>query len=312
MSDTLASILNREPPALSSYGVAAPDELRHILAKALAKHRDERYQSIKDMELDLIQLRKDVESGTARSSQKESASTETRTFESESRKQRTGMPRGQRRSLFLTVGILSAALLTWAVMANRSTVATAPQASVPPSTPVTPVADRQLTYSLLVQKTSKSKPYHDSGQAILENGAKVKFDFSVPQSGSLYLLNDGPGPDGKQELNLEFPTPSVNNGSAQVMAFKSVQTGPLVMDNHPGREKFWIVWSTRPLPDLEQAIQQVAKSGDPAIFGQQSQAIRTLLATATKARINVDHDNKQTSLSGHGDVLVGQLELEHR
>ncbi len=66
MSDTLASILHREPPALSTYGVDAPDTLDHILAKAMAKNREERYQSIKDMELDLIQLRKELDRGTVR------------------------------------------------------------------------------------------------------------------------------------------------------------------------------------------------------------------------------------------------------
>lgn len=61
VSDTIAAILSREPPAASHAGKDAPPELEHILEKALAKDREERYQSAKDMALDLKKLKSDVE-----------------------------------------------------------------------------------------------------------------------------------------------------------------------------------------------------------------------------------------------------------
>jgi hypothetical protein len=157
------------------------------------------------------------------------------------------------------------------------------------------------------------KPFAATGREIFENGWKAQFEFSVPQAGSLYLLNDGPGPGGKPELTVEFPTPSVNNGSAQVMAYKNVQSGWLVFNEQSGREKFWVIWAAKPLPDLEQAVQQVAKNKDATIQDSTlTQEIRALLARAAPATVNVDRDSKQTSLSGYGDVLVSELELEHR
>ncbi len=320
MSDTLAAILHREPAALSTYGVDAPDTLDHILAKAMAKNREERYQSIKDMELDLVQLRKELDRGTVRTRPMH-ASPESQSREhGESPKRSSGargtpgMSAGRKMSLLVSASVLAVALLIWAVAANRPKAT--PATYVGPATPAA-VAERQLSYSLLVQKMRERKVYQDpfvaTGREIFENGWKAKFDFSVPQAGSLYLLNDGPGPDGKRELAVEFPTPKVNNGSAQVMAYKNVQSDWLVFNDQSGREKFWVIWAAKPVPALEQAVQQVTKSKDATIHDLRLEAeIRTILAKATPATVNADRDSKQTSLSGRGDVLVSELELEHR
>jgi serine/threonine protein kinase len=319
MSDTLASILNREPDTLSSYGVDVPEELKHILSKAMAKDREERYQSIKDMELDLVQLRRELESGRARNRGMEAASPERESREKAGGSLRSngsgGMSAGRKMSLLGVSSVLAIALLVWAMVANRPGVTPAPPV-VPAAAPVA-VADRQLSYALLVQKMREGKPYQGTfaatGREIFENGWKVQFDFSIPQAGSLYLLNDGPGADGKPELSIVFPTPSVNNGSAQVLAYKNVQSGWLRFNDQPGREKFWVVWAIKPVPELEQAVQQAFKAMDARIRDPQlAQAIRALVAKSPVATARVDNESKQTSLSGHGDVVVSELELEHR
>src|SRR5262249_17684795 len=53
----LASILEREPAPLSSLAFNVPTELQRIVAKLLRKNREERYQVVKDMLLDLKSLR---------------------------------------------------------------------------------------------------------------------------------------------------------------------------------------------------------------------------------------------------------------
>src|SRR5688572_5327334 len=60
-SDTLASILRSEPRPLSRVAPGTPAELVRIVTKALRKDREERYQVVKDLWLDLKALRQELE-----------------------------------------------------------------------------------------------------------------------------------------------------------------------------------------------------------------------------------------------------------
>jgi Tol biopolymer transport system component len=62
-TDVLASILQREPPDLTSRSPAAPAELQWIVSKALRKDADERYQTARELLSDLksLQQRLDLE-----------------------------------------------------------------------------------------------------------------------------------------------------------------------------------------------------------------------------------------------------------
>jgi eukaryotic-like serine/threonine-protein kinase len=60
-SDVLASILKTEPLPLSQFFADAPAELTRIVAKTLRKDREERYQVVKDLLLDLKSLAQDLE-----------------------------------------------------------------------------------------------------------------------------------------------------------------------------------------------------------------------------------------------------------
>jgi TolB-like protein/Tfp pilus assembly protein PilF len=59
-SDAIAALLKQEPPPLSRYAPDAPAELQRIVSKTLRKDREERYQTIKDMALDLRELREEL------------------------------------------------------------------------------------------------------------------------------------------------------------------------------------------------------------------------------------------------------------
>src|SRR2546428_5658646 len=60
-SDMIASILDREPRPLTSHSPDLPSELWRIVKKALRKDREERYQTIKDLGLDVKNLRREME-----------------------------------------------------------------------------------------------------------------------------------------------------------------------------------------------------------------------------------------------------------
>jgi serine/threonine protein kinase/Tfp pilus assembly protein PilF len=66
MSDVIAAILTSEPRPLSHYASGIPHQLELIVARALKKERDERYQSIKELHDDLKSLKQLLKSSTLR------------------------------------------------------------------------------------------------------------------------------------------------------------------------------------------------------------------------------------------------------
>src|SRR5262249_51989821 len=59
--EVVAAILEREPPPLAQYAREAPAELQRIVAKALGKKREDRYETMSDLALDLKALKEAME-----------------------------------------------------------------------------------------------------------------------------------------------------------------------------------------------------------------------------------------------------------
>jgi Tol biopolymer transport system component/tRNA A-37 threonylcarbamoyl transferase component Bud32 len=62
-SDVMSLILQKEPPPLARSLPEVPSELERMVRKTLRKDREERYQTIKDLLIDLRNLRKELELG---------------------------------------------------------------------------------------------------------------------------------------------------------------------------------------------------------------------------------------------------------
>jgi serine/threonine-protein kinase len=60
-SEVIALILEREPPPLARYAREVPTELERIISKALTKDREERYQTAKDLLVDLRRFKQKLE-----------------------------------------------------------------------------------------------------------------------------------------------------------------------------------------------------------------------------------------------------------
>ena len=60
-SDVIAAILKTEPSPLGHYLPEAPRELERIVTKAMRKDREERYQTVKDLHVDLKGLKQEME-----------------------------------------------------------------------------------------------------------------------------------------------------------------------------------------------------------------------------------------------------------
>jgi serine/threonine protein kinase len=178
--------------------------------------------------------------------------------------------------------------------------------------------ERLLSYGLTVQKMRAGSPYQDtfesSGQEIFESGWKFRIRVNSPQSGHLYLLNEGPTAGGVTTYNMLHPTPSTNSGSPYLDSDQKVETGWMVFDEHQGTEKFWMVWATQPVPELD-AVKGVMNPADKGEISdaEEAKAVRNFLQkhSAEKPDAQKDTGKKQTNLKGKGDVLVHLLELEH-
>jgi len=59
--DVIGAVLNKEPPPLSQLLSDVPTEIERIINKSLRKNRDERYQTAKDLLLDLKESKQDLE-----------------------------------------------------------------------------------------------------------------------------------------------------------------------------------------------------------------------------------------------------------
>ncbi|HYW71974.1 MAG TPA: protein kinase [Pyrinomonadaceae bacterium] len=60
-TETISLILQKEPPPLTRFAPAIPEELDRIVTKALEKDREERYQTAKDLLIDLRHLKRKIE-----------------------------------------------------------------------------------------------------------------------------------------------------------------------------------------------------------------------------------------------------------
>ncbi|MBI4469101.1 MAG: serine/threonine-protein kinase, partial [Acidobacteria bacterium] len=63
--ETMDRIVHAQPEAIARFNYSAPDRLEHIIRKCLEKEPDRRYQSARDLSIDLKNLKRDLESGTA-------------------------------------------------------------------------------------------------------------------------------------------------------------------------------------------------------------------------------------------------------
>jgi serine/threonine protein kinase len=220
----------------------------------------------------------------------------------------------RRRSLtviLVAISVVALGLVGWYLFAKNRKPANVAATS-------TTASPRQLSYSLTVQKMREGRPYQDqfesSGHEIFENGWKFRLNLKSGEQGQLYLLNEGPGAGGVTTFNVLFPAPSANSGSSEVGANQNITTPWMVFDKNQGTEKFWLVWSTKPVAELE-AVKGFVNERDRGTINDPSKAdtVRAFLVShnTPKPEVEKDKTKKQTNVRGKGDILVNVIELEH-
>jgi tRNA A-37 threonylcarbamoyl transferase component Bud32 len=307
-SHTIVQILEKDPPPLGHLTRQdVPEELERIVSKAMAKNANERYQTARDMLIDLRNLKKqlDIKAEIDRSS---------------SPRMRRGaaadaVPGQKKRVLVIT--LLAMAVVTVAFFgvniwrSSRGEINTG-------TTPPAPVVERTLTYWITVQKFRDGQPYQDPftmpGELIFEADYRIRVSVRSPQSGYLYILNEGPPEASRQPgFVVVFPSPTANNGSSFVPADQVVQIPEeswLKFDEEQGTEKLWLVFSENIVPELE-GLQRFTNPQRLITDSARNSVIQNFLSTHSTPQPAYEKGDKQTTLKSSSKLLVYPIKLEH-
>lgn len=187
-----------------------------------------------------------------------------------------------------------------------------------PTLPLISKPKRNLTYSLLVQKIRDGKkfqePFESSGQEIFENGYQFQMRFTPQEDGFFYVFAEGADEKGQKVLNIIFPTPQRNNGSANVLGNRQYETGWNEFGGKADTENFWIIWSKEKQQVLEDA-QNDAFNGDGSITDKSLMlSLQTYLVANKREdqQISKDADKKLSKVEFTDDSIAYLLQLEHR
>ena len=300
-SHTLVQIIEQEPPPLVKD---APVELQRIVRRAMAKSPDERYQSAKDMAVDLKNLRKQLDQGS---------------FLATDHTDNTDHTKEKKRVLFVAlVAMVAATAAIFAVSIWRAS-RERPSAVLPAPTRVVAVPERRLTYWITVQKFRGGKykdPYRVAGEINFEAGDQVRVNVQTPEAGHLYIVNEGPR-DGETvpEFNFLFPSSTANKGSSLLAADQQIQIPEASwyrFDTQEGVERLWLIFSEDAVPELE-SVKQFAnkKAGGLIADMTQNKLVHDYLTSHSTVKPDVDKGDTLTTLKASGKLLVYPVRLEH-
>ena len=313
-SHTIVQILEKDPVPLTNFTARkVPPELQRIVAKSLSKIPDERYQTAKDMLIDLRSLKKrlDVESEIDRTSSPDTLKITVETDEAD---------RAPQKKRVLAIALVAMVLATAGIFAFstwRSRVRNNVSATTPPATPV-PAEGRTLTYWITVQRFRDKKPYDKPfrvpGEMIFEADYRIQVNVRSPQPGYLYIFNEGPPEQSKPtEYVVLFPTPTANKGSPLLPADQVVQIPEkswFEFDPQQGTEKLWLVFSAAAVPELEAIGAANPQTAGLITESSRNKVIENFLTTHS-ANKPTSEEGDTTTLKSPGKLLIHVIKLAH-
>ncbi len=320
-TDVILSIVDRAPRPLAESAPGLPAELERIVMKALAKNCDERYQSAKDMAIDLKGLKRQLEMKfeLARTSpMAEVTPTSTRTGQEKNEvsgeskaplKKPAASPMTMAIALLLVVTL---GLVAWLVFRPNPAAPVSAPASTTTAAPTTPAAfDRQISYSLTITQ-SNGETYQALGKERFASSDLFSFNFFSAQDGFVYLLNVETQTDGQPLYTLQFPL--TKQDAAKLTGNQSISTRRYRFDSGKRTESLLLIWSARPVEELETAKQLINPQAFDAIRDPKLiNAVKKFLEQYERYELTVftDEAAKQTTVQGSGEVLIHTIKLTH-
>ncbi|MET0214219.1 MAG: TIR domain-containing protein [Vicinamibacterales bacterium] len=228
----------------------------------------------------------------------------------------------KRKAAVLAAGALAAAIAI--ALPAAWYLAPADEGASPAPADAPTVPERVLDYSVIFRADPRqypeSAPTRVAEDRIFAAGDLLRFSFSSPQPGFLYVINESP-PDGSGSIafNILFPSPTSNGGSPRLAAGQELlipeKGDGFVLDAQEGAEKLWLVWSLNRIDELD-ALRRWANPEDQGqIKGSTDiDALRNFLArNVTPApQVQQNSDATRTTLKAPGEMFVKLVTLEHR
>ncbi|HEY5073985.1 MAG TPA: serine/threonine-protein kinase [Pyrinomonadaceae bacterium] len=331
-ADALVAILDKEPAPLAEYAPDIPAEFERIVTKALRKDREQRYQTFKDLLIDLKSLKEELtfaqKLDRSRAPQSRVGSAIKPASESLTTNQQAAAATDARlaqksasrngRMLAVALGVIVLAFLGIGGMMLWRRATSTPVISNP-----APAVQRTISYWITVQKYRGGKPFQEPfrlrDDINFEKDYRIRLTLNCPESGRLYLLNEGPPAEGEETptFNLLFPSQTANNGSVLVKEKQQIQIPEqswFQFDAEQGTEKIWLIWSEKDVPELE-AVKGFANPKDRGAIA--SPGLRTAVDQFLKAHsstapsVERDQEKKETVVRANGEILVHVIKLEH-
>jgi hypothetical protein len=266
----------------------------------MAKDVEDRYQTAKDMLIDLRNLRKQIEGAPVAVDQRH---------------------RGTDNKRALAVALLVLAFfiaVTFGVNIWRRSRAPSAVPVTTTSTAVASLPERALTYWITVRQTrgGKQKTYTLAGEINFELKDEIRLNVRSPEAGYLYVLNEGPRTgSAAPEFIVLFPSPTANEGSSLLTANRELQIPAATwfsFDADEGIERVWLIFSKEAIPEFE-ALKKFAnprargRVTDPA----ENKRVQDFLLTQPTSKPEVERGDTLTTLKTTDRVLVYPVKLEH-
>ena len=295
----LVQIIDKEPPPLPKSS-SVPAELQRILSKAMAKSLEDRYQTAKDMLIDLKTLRKRLDVADSPAADD------------------TDVDVKKRLVLFVAlvvVAVVTAVIFVVNVWRSRHEQ---PASVVTASTPAPTLPSRMLIYWITVQqvRNGQQKTYTVSGEINFEAADLLRLNVRSPQAGYLYVLNEGPrAGSGTPEYNVAFPSMTANKGSSQVAPDQALQIPDeswLRFDEQQGVEKLWLIFAEDAIPQFE-ALKKFAKreTGGAITDVDTNKVVYNFISTHFNSKPDVEKSETLTTVKMPGKVLLYPVSLQH-
>jgi serine/threonine protein kinase len=223
----------------------------------------------------------------------------------------------------LAVLILAAVAFAGWRLLSADAISTGTGNPTPVNSPAPLVPERRLEFSISLRRNPARFPNEAAALAPLETvfsaGDRIRLNFSSPQAGHLYVINEAPPSDSATDFVLLFPSPTANNGSSRLAAGQQLRIpergNGIVFDETRGAEGLWLVWAERPIDSLE-ALKRWANANDAGEVrdAAQADALKKFLRenSSPPSSLAQDAANSPAALKGRSDVLIRMIQLAHR